>query len=136
VASDVSDSLRQFVANRAGNRCEYCLLHADNAYFRHQVDHILSRKHGGLSISSNLALACIRCNAWKGTDLGTIELKGGLLIAFFNPRQDKWLEHFVCRGALIEPLTPRGEVTARLLRFNLDKRVAERRLLISAGRYP
>jgi hypothetical protein len=72
----------------------------------------------------------------RGQNLGTIELKGGSLIAFFNPRRDKWHEHFVFRGALIEPLTPRGEVTARILRFNLDKRVAERRLLISAGRYP
>ncbi len=39
------------------------------------------------------------------------------------------------RGGLIEPLTPEGRVTARLLRLNLDKRVIERRLLIAAGRY-
>jgi hypothetical protein len=38
-------------------------------------------------------------------------------------------------GAIIEPLTVEGEVTARLLKLNLDKRIAERRLLIAAARY-
>jgi hypothetical protein len=40
------------------------------------------------------------------------------------------------RGAVIEPLTAEGAATARVLQFNLDKRVAERRLLIAFGRYP
>jgi hypothetical protein len=40
------------------------------------------------------------------------------------------------RGAVIEPITDEGGVTARVFQFNLDKRVAERRLLIAFGRYP
>ena len=52
-----------------------------------------------------------------------------------NPRKDNWSAHFRLDGAIIEPLTAEGEVTARILRLNLDKRVAERRLLIAAGRY-
>ncbi len=39
------------------------------------------------------------------------------------------------RGAVIEPLTQIGEVTARVLKINLDKRVAERKLLIAIGRF-
>jgi len=57
------------------------------------------------------------------------------LIALFNPRKDRWSDHFRLEGAIIEPLTAEGEVTARLLKLNLDKRIAERRLLIEAGRY-
>jgi hypothetical protein len=55
---------------------------------------------------------------------------------FFNPRQQAWLDHFRLKGFVIEPLTAEGRVTARVLRLNLDKRVAERRALMPVGRYP
>jgi len=51
--------LRAEVARRAGERCEYCLIHELEAGFPHQVDHIVSRKHGGESTSDNLAYACV-----------------------------------------------------------------------------
>jgi hypothetical protein len=54
----------------------------------------------------------------------------------YNPRQQRWADHFQLEDAIIEPLTAEGVVTARLLRLNLDQRVAERRLLIAIGRYP
>ena len=59
VASDISDALRAEVARHAGERCEYCLIHELEAGFPHQVDHIVSRKHGGESTSDNLAYACV-----------------------------------------------------------------------------
>ena len=49
-----------------------------------------------------------------------------------NPLED----HFVLRGAVIEPLTDEGTATARILRLNLGKRVAERQILSAAGLYP
>jgi hypothetical protein len=67
LGSDVTQTVRRLVAERAGHRCEYCLLHEDDAYFPHQVDHIVSRKQGGRSEADNLAFACCRCNAWKGS---------------------------------------------------------------------
>jgi hypothetical protein len=133
---DIGDALRLLVANRAGWRCEYCLLRDVDSYFSHQFDHIISSKHGGKSIFRNLAYTCVRCNVWKGTDIGSINLKTGKLVAFFSPRRDPWTSHFMLRGAVIEPLTAEGAATARVLQFNLDKRVAERRLLIAFGRYP
>jgi hypothetical protein len=134
--SDPGPAIREVVARRAGFRCEYCLLHEEDSYQPHQLDHIISRKHGGLSLLENLAYSCIRCNAWKGSDLGSVSSFSGQLAQFFNPRQQRWSGHFRLAGAVIEPLTPEGEVTARILRLNLDKRVAERRLLIAIGRYP
>ncbi|MGI9072196.1 MAG: HNH endonuclease [Bryobacteraceae bacterium] len=45
--SDISSEIRDFVPRRARHRCEYCLLHEDDSYSPHQVDHIVARKHGG-----------------------------------------------------------------------------------------
>jgi hypothetical protein len=136
LGNDISDALRRFVAERAAYRCEYCLLHEDDSYSPHQIDHIISRKHGGRSQPDNLAYACLRCNAWKGTDIGSLDAEGGRFVNLFHPRQQRWEHHFFLRGAIIEPLTAEGRATARLLKLNLDKRIVERRLLAAAGRYP
>ena len=134
--SDIGDALRQLVAWRAFHQCEYCLLSEDDSFSPHQVDHIISRKHGGLSIESNLAYACLRCNMWKGSDIGSVEPSTDRLTPLYHPRQQPWGEHFRLQGAMVTPLTPEGIVTVGLLRFNADQRVAERRLLIAVGRYP
>jgi len=57
-------------------------------------------------------------------------------VSFFHPRRHRWDDHFILRGAVIEPLTAEAKATARLLKLNLSKRVFERRLLAGAGRYP
>ncbi|MGA2575636.1 MAG: HNH endonuclease [Bryobacteraceae bacterium] len=61
------------VIERAHRRCEYCLVHEDSAGFPHEVDHIISRKHGGSSGIGNLAYACVLCNRYKGTDIASID---------------------------------------------------------------
>ncbi len=58
MASDVSDALRRQVADRAYHVCEYCLIHEDDTFWGCQIDHIISRKHGGPTESANLAWAC------------------------------------------------------------------------------
>jgi hypothetical protein len=35
------------VRRRASSRCEYCLIHEDDSYARHQLDHITAVRHGG-----------------------------------------------------------------------------------------
>lgn len=136
MGSDVSEALRRFVAERAAYLCEYCLLHEDDSYSPHQVDHIISRKHGGQSVADNLAYACLRCNVFKGSDVGSVDGQSGALVSLFHPRRQRWQDHFTLRGALVEPLTAEGNATTRLLKLNLDKRVVERRLLSLTGRYP
>ncbi len=125
----IPESLRRFVATRAGHVCEYCLLHDKDSYTPHQVDHIVSQKHGGSSEPDNLAWACIRCNAWKGSDVSSVDPETGEIVALFHPRRHFWREHFELRDYRIEPLTQIGSVTARLLRLNSDQRIAERRAL-------
>ena len=125
----VPESLRRLVAERAGHCCEYCLLDERNSYTPHQVDHIVSRKHGGPSDPQNLAWACTRCNSWKGSDVSSINPETLEVVPLFHPRRHRRRDHFELRAHRIEPLTPIGAATVRLLRLNADQRLAERRIL-------
>ena len=136
MASDVSEELRAEVARRAGQRCEYCLIHEGDAGFSHQVDHIVSRKHGGSSAADNLAYACVICNRHKRSDVASIDPRTGGIVRLFNPRSDHWADHFQLEGAVIEPVSGIGSATASLLRLNAPERICERALLQSLGRYP
>lgn len=135
MTGDISDVLRSEVTSRADRRCEYCLIHEQDAGFSHQIDHIVSRKHGGPSTLENLAFACVLCNRYKGADAASIDLQTGGLVRLFNPRQDRWIDHFRIDGATIKPLSAIGSATATLLRLNAIERIAERLLLQELGRY-
>jgi hypothetical protein len=130
------DLFRQHVEARASGRCEYCLIHQSDAGLPHEVDHIISRKHGGPTQGENLAFACYLCNRYKGSDIATLDPATQELVRLFHPRQDCWEEHFRIAGPTLEPLTPIGAATARLLRLNTAARVVERQLLQSLARYP
>src|ERR1019366_9221383 len=107
----------------------YWLIHEDDGGFSHQVDHIVSRKHGGTSASDNLAYACILCNRHKGSDVAAINPNTGEAVRLSHPRYDRWTVHFRLEGEFIEPLTDAGSTTERLLRLNAAERLAERPLL-------
>ncbi len=129
-------ALRRLVEERAGSRCEYCLLHREDMFFKGVPDHIIAEKHGGATEADNLAYACVVCNTAKGSDLGSIATGSGQLVRFYNPRTDVWSDQFRVEGARIEPLTEVAEVTARILGFNDADRVLERARLVGLGRYP
>ncbi len=97
MSSYVSANLRRLVAERALDLCEYCLLHEQDTFLGCQVEHIISEKHGGQTVESNLALACVFCNRFKGSDIATISQDTGGLCRLFNPRIDRWAEHFSTR---------------------------------------
>ncbi len=136
MSSEVSPELRRLIAERAGLCCEYCRLHQDLAAHRHEPDHIVPVQHGGATVADNLALARLRCNRYKGPNVGSYDPLTGQLVPFFNPRTQRWREHFHLVGAIVEGITPEGRVTVRILRLNEEDRVAERRLLIQARLYP
>lgn len=131
----ISRELRQEVREQADGLCEYCLL-AETDGASHQVDHIISVKHGGETRLDNLAYACLFCNLHKGTDLGSIVRQTGELARFFNPRRDRWGEHFDLEGIWLRGRSPIGEVTERIFQFNSPDRLSERELLIAAKVYP
>jgi hypothetical protein len=132
----VSAELRRLVETRADGLCEYCLVAEEDTFFGCEVDHIISEKHGGPTEADNLAFACAFCKQAKGSDIGSIDWASGELVRFFNPRRDRWAEHFVLKGVRVEPLTPIGSVTVRILAFNTIERLLERQTLQLAKRYP
>ncbi|MEH2085341.1 HNH endonuclease [Nostoc sp.] len=121
--------LRRLVEERANYRCEYCQLPAGVAFFAHEIDHVIAQKHGGATNADNLALTCWRCNRHKGTDLGSFDPETGAFSFLFNPRTQKWAEHFTFSQLNLVGLTPMGRTTIRLLQINSDERLAERQRL-------
>lgn len=122
--------VRALVRQRAENRCEYCQLKQEHLLFStFHVEHIIASKHGGGDDSSNLALACNRCNAHKGPNLTGIDPETGEVVRLFNPRADSWEEHFYESEAIIIGLTAIGRTTVRVLNMNEERRVRLRTLL-------
>jgi hypothetical protein len=132
----IPTEIRRLVTERAGYRCEYCLLPQGMALHRHEPDYIVPIQHGGATDADNLALACLRCNRYKGPNVGSFDPLTSQLTPLFHPRWQAWSEHFHPAGAIIAPLTPEGRVTVRLLRLNDPDRLAEREHLIAARLYP
>ena len=131
IPTRISAALRREVRERAGKRCEYCLLAESESFFPHEPDHLIARKHGGETVSANLALACFDCNRFKGSDIASVDPFTGDLVALFNPRKQAWSDHFMTRGSVIVPLTAVGRVTEKLLQLNLGSRVQIRERLLA-----
>jgi hypothetical protein len=131
----VSASLRRLVYERANGGCEYCLIHDDDTYVPHEIDHIIATKHGGETTAENLCFCCFDCNRHKGSDLTSIDPETQRITPLFNPRLDRWRDHFRLAGSQIEGLTPTGRTTARLFQMNTQERQLERSALIALGRY-
>jgi len=70
--SQPPESLRDFVRERAGNRCEYCLV-PDVFVSVHEPDHIIAAQHRGATTPENLALACFDCNRYKGPNISSVD---------------------------------------------------------------
>ena len=85
-------------------------------FFTYHVEHIIARRHGGGDNSENLAFACYHCNLHKGPDLSGIDQESGALVRLFNPREDKWDDHFEQNGVVIAGRTAIGRATIGLLK--------------------
>ncbi len=115
---------RDLVRHRAGNRCEYCRTpEAAVPFISFHIEHIVARQHMDDDSAENLALACDRCNAYKGTNIATLDAETRDRVDLFHPRQDHWEDHFRFDRATIVGLTPAGRATVRLLHMNDDRRI-------------
>ena len=104
--------------------------------FDYHIEHIIGLQHGGPSSHNNLAYCRSVCNWKKGPNISTILEFGGELIPLFNPRTQNWFDHFEVQNGHIEPLTPTGEATVKLLELNQGNKVKERFSMAKAGFYP
>ena len=128
--------LARRVRRRARYRCEYCQLPQSAVQFRHQVDHIIADQHEGGDEPSNLALACAHCNRHKGPNLSGLAPVTRELTRLYNPRQDRWREHFAWQGAVLIGLTAVGRTTIQVLAINDREMIEARETLIAEGRFP
>ena len=125
----ITQSTKTFVAERANYKCEYCLISEKLSFYKFQIEHIISLKHGGSNKKENLAYCCPECNYSKGTDVGTYI--SNKLTRFFNPRLDIWNDHFDLKNGEIIAITDIGEATVASLKFNQIDRLIFREQLIS-----
>ena len=126
--------LRDLVRDRAGNRCEYCRLRQEHyRLWRHQIEHVIPRKHRGSDDENNLALSCVRCNLGKSSNLSGIDNDSGEIVTLFNPRTQNWFEHFAFENARIIGITPTGRATVAVLNINEDERLQLRIELLLNG---
>ncbi|NJO78917.1 MAG: HNH endonuclease [Cyanobacteria bacterium RM1_2_2] len=140
----ISDAEKQLIRERANYLCEYCHSSERLSANRFTVDHIIPKSLGGSDDPDNLALACRHCNERRYNFVAGIDPETQTVIPLFNPRQQKWEEHFVWidGGTVIQGVTPVGRATCLRLDLN-DERYPEsdsiratRRLWIQTGLHP
>jgi hypothetical protein len=116
--------MHRFVAGRAGERCEYCKTPERLAGYPFEVEHVVPTARGGTSAVTNLALACGFCNKAKGTKQRARDPETGALVPLFNPRADRWEDHFTWEDdfTVVLGITPCGRATVVALRLNTTRR--------------
>jgi len=128
--------LERLVWRRARRVCEYCQMPQEYDDLPFQIDHIIARKHGGLTTARNLSLACFLCNNHKGPNIAGRDPRTGRIVRLFHPRRHKWQEHFQWDGPRLVGRTAIGRATIAVLEINLTQRVALRQALIDEGLFP
>jgi hypothetical protein len=134
----ISADLRRLVAERARNCCEYCRYPGRYAPQTLPVDHIIPLENGGLTVIENLAQSCQGCNGHKAAKTSASDPVTGLLVPLYNPRQQRWEEHFAWSEDFlrITGLTPIGRATIEALQMNREGLINMRRVLYATGEHP
>jgi hypothetical protein len=128
--------LAEHVRERAARCCEYCHLPQSVSSIPFEVDHIVARKHNGLTISENLALSCFYCNSHKGPNIAGMDPDTWQLSRLYHPRSDRWDEHFRWEGPTLVGVSPIGRTTIGVLGINEPDCVLLRTSLIREGVFP
>ncbi len=113
----------RLVEMRAGGRCEYCRMHQALQGATFHVEHILPSSRGGSSNPDNLAWSCPGCNLRKADRTQAPDPSSGTVVSLFNPRTERWSEHFRFEGYGLVGQTPVGRATVLLLDLNHSRRI-------------
>jgi hypothetical protein len=131
-------NLRARVRDRARGYCEYCRIEEASTGHEFTLDHVAPESRGGLTSPENLAYACIGCNVRKSNRTGAPDPIDGEIAPLFNPRIQRWRDHF-CWSAdtrLVLGLTPIGRATVVALSLNRPLLIRYRTLMIKNGIHP
>ena len=133
-----SNILRQRIARHAHYRCGYCLTREVVSGIPLTLEHIIPKSKGGQDTEENLWLSCRLCNESKGVQTEAPDPKTGIAVPLFNPRIQRWTDHFVWSedGTNIIGQTPSGRATVVALSLNSELRVRARALWVEVGWHP
>ena len=134
--SDITTRLRDDVALRAGNRCEYCRLSQVGQEATFHIDHVVPRAASGQTSADNLALACVSCSLRKWAHQTATDPDSGEEVPLFNPRTQVWADHFRWDAEQVVPLTSTGRATVAALALNRPVILAIRQEEAIRGRHP
>lgn len=139
----ISERVRQFVRERSKYLCEYCHSQERSSSDTFTIDHLTPKSLGGSNKVDNLALACRRCNERRYNFTTCFDPQTGEEVAVFNPRLQKWTDHFIwtADGLKVVGITSIGRATCDRLDLNDDFHnqgfiQASRQLWIQAGWHP
>lgn len=134
----VSSAKKERVRERANNRCEYCQCQQKYVFGRLQTDHIIPTSKNGSDNLNNLCLSCELCNQYKWTRVDGIDPESKKRVLLFNPRQQRWHDHFVWAedGVHVVGLTECGRATVATLQMNNPLAIMVRRHWVAAGWHP
>jgi hypothetical protein len=118
----IPDDLAQRVRETAKNRCGYCLSPQKYVMGRLEIEHIQPTSKGGSDDEVNLWLSCSLCNGHKADKVGDVDPSTGEFNPLFNPRTQKWSEHFKWSddGIRVIGITPVGRATVKALHLDND----------------
>lgn len=131
--------LRDQVAQDARHRCGYCRCSETITGTELEVDHLTAEANRGRTVRANLWLACTPCNKRKAKRRRVKDPVTGRLVRLFDPRRDKWDDHFrwAQGGLLIEGISDIGRAMVEALKLNHPAhRIEARRAWINAGWHP
>ncbi|MBD2358148.1 HNH endonuclease [Tolypothrix sp. FACHB-123] len=137
-SGSISDELRAKIRAQAGDRCGYCLSLQKYVLGILEIEHIIPTAKGGTNEEENLWLACRLCNSYKGVQTEAVDLLTGRTVKLFNPRQQKWSQHFQWSedGSQIIGHTACGRATVVALQLNNIIAVTVRQQWVMAGWHP
>ena len=138
MSSYIAISLQGQIRKQFCDRCAYCQSSEALMAVTFEIEHIIPKAAGGVSILENLCLACPPCNRNKASRQEGIDLETSSPVRFFHPQTDRWSEHFQWSPSSTEllSLTPIAKVTIAALQMNCPQLINARALWVEVDRHP
>jgi hypothetical protein len=138
VSDYISEEVKARVRQQAGNQCGYCRSLQKYVWGTLEIEHTIPRSKGGGNEEENLWLACRPCNTYKSAQTEAIDPLTGRTFGLYNPRKQRWTEHFAWSddGIYVLGLTACGRATVSALQLNNSFALTVRRSWVSVGWHP
>jgi hypothetical protein len=134
----ISVQLTAQILADAGHRCGYCRTDERLTGSPLSIEHILPIAAGGPTERENLWRSCRECNERKGALVRAADPESGEIVALYNPRTQRWNEHFRWSddGLRVLGLTAVGRATVVALDLNRPHQLVARQRWVIVGWHP